>query len=252
MIALVTGARHRLGSVIASALPAARVIGLDGLRGHRMIHDAIFGAPAGVDTLVHTGSDAASTRALVLAAAHHPTIRRFVLCSAGAVYALSAREPNLLDEEAPLELAPWAPRWVREHVAADLEASTRLDCPTLQIVVLRLAEVFAEDTGSQLWELTHSRVFLRPLGFDPMINVLSVADYARAVTLAATSDAIGVFNIPGAETLPLTQLVRASGARDVPVPGPLLSRSAGRFHLSGILDGTKARRVLRYDPRPNG
>ncbi|HEU4727256.1 MAG TPA: hypothetical protein VFT22_05195, partial [Kofleriaceae bacterium] len=67
-------------------------------------------------------------------------------------------------------------------------------------------------------------------------------------------------------TLPLSQLIARWGRLDVPVPGPLLSplywlreKTVGfefrydlnlaRFHLGGVLDGTRARAVLGYQPR---
>jgi hypothetical protein len=76
----------------------------------------------------------------------------------------------------------------------------------------------------------------------------------------------GLFNIPGADTLPLTRAIRLSGRLEVPVPGPLLAplyearhrlRGApfsyrinrGRFHLAAVLDGSHARRLLGYAPR---
>jgi len=136
----------------------------------------------------------------------------------------------------------------------------------VSIVVLRCAEVLAPGSGSQLWDYLQSRVCLRPLGFDPMINVLSVADAARAIRLAAAGAGHGVYNVPGADTLPLSRIIARWGRRDVPVPGPLLAPlyrlrtwSVGfefrydlnlrRFHFGGVVDGTRARRELGYEPR---
>lgn len=247
----------------------------------RAVHDLLFG-PAralGIDTVIHgaqhrsardTGPavhhlNVETTRQLVLEAAGHPTIRHFVHRSAGEVYAIRTAEPNLLDEDVPLELDPAAPQWVRDRVEADVTVCSQLASATLSIAVLRCAEVLAEATGSQLWDYLCSRVCFRPLGFDPMINILSVEDYARAVVLAASSRATGVFNIGGADTLPLSTLIRLAGRRDVALPGPLLSpaywlrtRALGlefrydlnmrRFHFGGMLDGTRAERVLGYRP----
>jgi hypothetical protein len=74
-----------------------------------------------------------------------------------------------------------------------------------------------------------------------------------------------VFNIPGFDTLPLSRLIARAGRRDIPVPGPLLAplyrlrtRTVGtefrydlntrRFHFGGILDGSRARAALGYEP----
>jgi UDP-glucose 4-epimerase len=247
----------------------------------RSIHDLLFGTARhlGVDAVVHDPSPARprrrgrrsraveveATRELLLLCERHPTIRRFVLRGTGDVYAVRLAEPNLLDEDQPLELDAAGPRWLRGRVEADLTACARVGTSRLGIAVLRCAEVLAAGTGSQLWDYLQSRVCLRPLGFDPMINLLSLSDAVRAVRLALESDARGVFNIPGADTLPLSLVVRRSGRIGVPLPGPLLAplyrlraRTIGlefrydvnmrRFHFGGVLDGSRARAQLGYEP----
>ena len=83
---------------------------------------------------------------------------------------------------------------------------------------------------------------------------------------ALRSPAIGVFNIPGADTLPLSRAIAEAERIEIPVPGPLLSplyalrrKVAGfdfrydmntrRFHFGGTLDGRRAREHLGYVPR---
>jgi len=247
----------------------------------RAVHDLLFGRARelGIDTVIHgalhrspraSGSavhaiNVEATRQLVLEAARQPTIRRFVHRSAGDVYAIRAAEPNLLDEDVALELDPAAPQWVRDRVEADLTVCAQLGRSDLSIAILRCAEVLAEGTGSQLWDYLCSSVCLRPLGFDPMINVLSTEDYTSAIVQAASSQATGVFNIAGTDTLPLSKIIRLAGRRDIPVPGPLLSpayrlrrRVLGlefrydlnmrRFHFGGILDDSRAKLELGYRP----
>jgi len=247
----------------------------------RAAHDLLFGTARdlGIDTVIHGAQHRSSratgrevhavnveaTRQLVLECERHPTIRRFVHRSVGDVYAIRATEPNLIDEDVPLELAPGAPQWIRDRVEADLTVCAHLGRPSLSIAVLRCAEVLAWGTGSQLWDYLLSRVCFRPLGFDPMINVMSEEDYVHATVLAAESEATGVFNIAGADTLPLSTIARLAARTCVPLPGPLLapayglrSRTIGRefrydlnmrrFHFGGILDGTRAARELGYRP----
>jgi UDP-glucose 4-epimerase len=247
----------------------------------RAVHDLLFGTARmlGIDTVIHGAQhrsareaggavhaiNVEATRQLVLEAARHPTIRRFVHRSAGAVYAIRATEPNLIDEDVPLELDPSAPQWVRDRVEADLTVCAHVGRGTLSIAVLRCAEVLAEGAGSQLWDYLRSRICFRPLGFDPMINLLSTEDYARAIVLAASSRATGVFNIHGTDTLPLSKVIRLAGRRDVAIPGPLLSPAywlrthalglefrydlnMRRFHFGGMLDGGRAERELGYRP----
>jgi UDP-glucose 4-epimerase len=248
---------------------------------HRPLHDLIHGPVrrAGIDVVVHGALhrsardrgrhvhalNVETTRELLLACDHHPTVRRFVYRSAAAVYAVRSSDPNLLDEDTPLELDAGAPQWVRDRVEADLTACTRMGMSRLEVVVLRQAEVLAPGAGSQLWDYLQSRVCLRPLGFDPMINVLSLEDSVAAVRLAAAGRDQGVFNIAGADTLPLSAVTRAWGRIDVPLPGPLLAplyrlrtwaiglefrydMNLRRFHFGGIVDGRRARDVLGYAP----
>lgn len=247
----------------------------------RAVHDLLYG-PArmlGIDTVIHgafhrsayqVGRTAHAlnvgvTRQLVLEAIRHPTIRRFVHQSSADVYAIRPTEPNLLEEDVPLELDPAAPPSVRDRVEADVIVCAQLGRSQLSIAILRYAEVFGEATGSQLWDYLQSRVCFRPLGFDPMINVLSVEDHARAAVFAASLRATGVFNIAGADTLPLSAIIRRAGRREIPIPGPLISPlyqlrtftiglefrydlNMRRFHFGGVLDGRRAARELGYQP----
>lgn len=255
MKALVTNASSPQGRALVDALaPDVVPVEPSTLERPRALHDLLYGRALGVDTVLHDSPDPEHARRLILACEHHPTIRRFVYRSSGEVYARTALEPNLLDEDAPLDF---------ERAAADLTICARIGTSPLSICVLRCAELVV--AGSQLCDYLGSRVCLRPAGFDPMINVLSVEDHVAAHLCAARSPARGVFNIPGADTLPLSRLIARAGRRDVPLPGPLLAPlyqlrtqlvgfafrydlNMRRFHFGGILDGTRARAVLGYTP----
>jgi nucleoside-diphosphate-sugar epimerase len=227
----------------------------------RVLHDLLWGLARerGIDAAVcgmqHRGSgergsvihaqNVSAARELLLACEDHPT--------------------NLIDEESPLDFDPDAPQWLHDRVEADVTMCSHFAGP-LSIAVLRCAEVLAPDTGSQLWDYLQSRVCLRPLGFDPMLNVLSMEDAVAAHVAALRSTEIGVFNIPGHDTLPLSAAIARSRRVDLPVPGPVMAplyglrrRLAGaqfrydlnlhRFHFGGVLDGSRARALLGYVPR---
>jgi UDP-glucose 4-epimerase len=207
-----------------------------------------------------------TTRELLHLAERHPTIRRFVYRSFADVYRLRPEGGGVLGEEHPLELGKHMPDGVRDRVEADLTVCTRMGlAPSLSIAVLRCAELLAPDSGSQLYDYLGSRVCFRPLGFDPMTQVLSIDDAVQALLRAALSDAQGVFNVPGADVLPLSRVVSLAGRRGVPVPAPLLgplyaarriardtqfsySLNRFRFHVSGVLDGHRAKECLGYRP----
>ncbi len=252
------------------------------LRRDRGIRELMFGPvrELKIDTIVHTplhrhaghtgrhihAINVESTRALLLTAERHPTIRRFVFQSHALIYRVRSDQPSVFAEDHPINFSARAPQWLRDRVEADLTVCARMGMCDLQIAVLRCSECVGPGIGSQLFDYLQSRVCLRPMGFDPMLNLLSVDDTVAALTAAIGTDAQGVFNIPGADTLPLSALIERAGRLDVPVPGPLLrplyglraltrgtqfryDLNLGRFHFSGVPDGTRARDVLGYVPR---
>lgn len=229
-----------------------------------VVHGPLHASPLDSGGRVHA-VNVETTRELLLLCERHPTIRRFVYRSTGDVYAIRPAEPNLIDEDQPLEFDP-GPQWLRDRVEGDLTACSRMGMSSLRIAVLRLAELLEPETGSQLWDYLATRVCLRPAGFDPMVNLLTLPDAVHALILGLTSDAQGVFNIPGADTLPLSLVARRSGRTSLPLPGPLLAplyqlrtRAIGlefrydlqmrRFHFGAVLDGSRARAALGYQPR---
>jgi UDP-glucose 4-epimerase len=198
-----------------------------------------------------------STRLVLRLAERHPTIRRVVLVRSASVYRLDPDEPDLIREDQAL-LSRGAAPWLRERVEADLLDCARMGMSPVRIAVLRCAEILAP--GSQLWDYLKSRVCLRPMGFDPMLNVLSIEDAVLAILRALRRGAEGVFNIPGKETLPLSEAIRRAGRRDLPVPGFLLgplyacarrssaptssTRSTTAGSTTAIVDGHRAHEAL--------
>lgn len=247
----------------------------------RRLHGLLFG-PAkrlGITTAVHLAMHRSAhargsrvhainvdaLRNMLAFCERHPSIRRFVLRSAAEVYQVGNDLPDLITEDHPLNMTGRAPQWVQDRVEADVSACTRMGLSRLEIVVLRTAEALAPGTGSQLHDWLQSSVCLRPAGFDPMVNVLTIDDTVTALQRAIHAQAQGVFNVPGADSLPLSACIRAWGRVGLPVPGAVLApayrwrrRLTGtdfrygmnrfRFHYSGILDGTRAREVLGYVP----
>jgi len=228
----------------------------------RAVHDLVWGTARelAIDTVVHvaqhrdTRTASTATRAqnvtaateLVRACRDHPTIRRLVYRSFADVYAVRPDTAELVDEDAPLDFEPGAPHWLRNRVEADLAVCSHLGEP-LAIAVLRCAEIFAPECGSSLWNALSARTCLRPLGFDPMWNLLSIADAASAFSAALASGATGVFNIPGADTLPLSRAFEESVRVAIPIPRAAIPR-ARRLRAPALLDGSRARRELGYAP----
>ncbi len=207
-----------------------------------------------------------ATRLMLRLSEEHPSINRFVHYSSGAVYQRRAQSPGLVREDQPVELSPRAPQWVRHRVEADVTVCARMGLSPVHVNVLRCAEILHADMGSQLYDYLSSRVCLRSLGFDPVLNLLSLDDAARAFALALDASEAGVVNIPGADTLMLSRAIRLWGRDDIPVPAALLGplyraravargtdfdyeTNAAKFHYNAVLDGTRAKKVLGYEPQ---
>ncbi len=305
MSVLVTGATHpvgrqlvhqllsdaRVGHVLASGrhgdpapLPNhARLshLPLD-LTKSREVHDVLFG-PArdlGVEVVVHLGrtpdpwrrgrsahaGDVEAVRSILDLSDRHPTIRRVVILSHAVVYRVGLDLPILVTEDHPLNLDPRSPQVVRDRVEADLTACARMGLADCEIVVLRCAEALEVGTGGQLVDYLSAPLALRPLGFDPMINVATVQDLVASIDLATFGHGEGVFNIPGYDTLPLTAAADLWGTPTIPAPGRWIEaayawrhRLTGsrfswglnrqRLHFGLVLDGTRARDAFGYVPR---
>ena len=207
-----------------------------------------------------------SLRSILDLADRHPTIRRVVVRSFAVIYRVAMHLPVLVTEEHPLNLSPRAPQYVRDRVEADLTACARMGLVNAEIVVLRCAEALCPGTGSQLFDYLDAAVAIRPAGFDPMVNVATIADMVQAFEAATHGSGEGVFNVPGYDTLPLSAAARKWGTAMVPAPGPAVSmlykvrhRLTGSefsyglnrqsMHFGLVLDGTRARDVLSYTPR---
>lgn len=251
------------------------------VRKSRQLSELVFG-PAqdlGVEVVVHLAErwdgfargrsvhaeNVESLRSILELSDRHPVIRRVVVKSHAVVYKVGLDLPVLVTEDHPLNLAPTAPQYVRDRVEADLTACARMGLINCEIVVLRCAEALGPGTGSQLYDYLDAPVALRAMGFDPMVNVASTTDIVRALELALHGSGEGVFNVPGRDTLPLSEAARKWGTVDIGLPPPLIRPlyrlrhlvSGSEFsyginrhqmHFGLVLDGTRAKSVLRYEP----
>lgn len=237
----------------------------DARRATTVIHTASHRSPRAVGPRAHR-LNVEATRLLLALSEEHPNIERFVYRSFGDVYRLDGQHPCIIDEYEPLQLAPSTPQWIRDRVEADLTVCTRTGLSHMNIAVLRFAECVAPRMGSQLFDYLSAPVCFVPWGFDPILNLISLDDMVRALIRAAESDAEGIFNVPGADTLSLTESIRLSGRRAVPAVGALMSPlyalramvshsefryalNDPRFHFGSVLSGRRAKQVLGYEPR---
>lgn len=224
--------------------------------------EAVVHAPLCDHRRPHVAAD--TLRELLHLCERHPTIRRIVYRSTADVYRIGPADPALIDEEHPVESDVLAPAWLRDLVEADQAACAHIGTSRLHVTVLRCAELFAPGSDGQLQRWLRQDPCVRPLGFDPMVNLISAEDLVGAVVLALRAGVPGVFNVAGADTLPLSELAARAGRRCVPLPGWLVPASyrlrtlAGpgfdypanraRFHYGGVLCGRAALAAFGYQP----
>jgi UDP-glucose 4-epimerase len=228
---------------------------------------------AGVEAVVHAPCCDAHRphlaadvlRELLHLCERHPTIRRFLYRSTTEVYRIGAGDPALIDEEHPVEASALAPLSLHDLVEADQSACAHIGTSRLRVAVLRSAELFAPGADGPLRRWLRSQPCLRPLGFDPVVNLISGEDLVRAISLALREQVSGVFNVAGADLLPLSALAAKAERRCVAAPDPIASawyrvrsltgpafdyRTNGpRLHFGGVPCGLSALAAFGYQPR---
>ena len=158
------------------------------------------------------------------AAPTHPTIRRFVYRSFGEVYARRRARPEpgrrgRSRSTSPARAAVGArPRRGRPD---GVRALGRRRCRSRCCAAPRCSR---PTPAASCWDYLGSRVCLRPLGFDPMINVLSLDDaVARASRRRCARRRTRRVQHPGRRHAAAVAAIAERGGSDVPVPGPLLA-----------------------------
>lgn len=201
------------------------------------------------------------TRRLLEHCKREPRIRRLIYLSTSFVYEPEPGNVNMASEAHGLDLEGDRSPQVRAWVDADLLCQAELHAPDLAVTILRSATI-ATESGEFLLSppLEHGEP---PLGFDPMISVVSERDIARALVLALHSENSGVYNIAGREVFALSDLVGARDARGplrfasqarklvarmVHTLSALRSADAGFSRYGIVLDTRRAAEALGFDP----
>jgi 1-acyl-sn-glycerol-3-phosphate acyltransferase len=177
----------------------------------------------------------------------NPELKRLVLRSHAFAYGSSTKNPGLMTEERVSLLPENAPerRWLQME---DLTARH----PSAAAV--RLTNVLDPAEGDVLVRQLSSSTGVSISGHDPNVQFISVADAARAMALAAESQATGIFNAAGGGVIPLKKAFRASASRRLPLMKPLAKRYAGgdsidQLQYNWTVSGSRAARELGFVPR---
>ncbi|MBW9209468.1 NAD-dependent epimerase/dehydratase family protein [Mumia sp. zg.B53] len=295
-VVLVTGVARDLGSRLARRLAVTpgidKVVGLDvqpppgdihGIKYVRAdIRTPVIGkvlAVEDVDTVVHMnvgapqrqlGSRSAvkeinviGTMQLLAACQNSRTVERLVVQSSTAVYGTSARNPAMFTEHTPSRSVAGS-GFPKD--AVDIEAYVRgfgRRRPDVTIATFRLGNVLAADVLGPFSEYLQLPVLPAMLGYDPRLQFLHPFDALNVLSLAATGDVTGTYNVVGPQVLALSQAARRLGRPLLRLPSvgfnsvtqrmvrmmssdftPELARL---FKYGRVCDGSKLERELGYE-----
>ncbi len=171
---------------------------------------------------------------------------RLVVRSHAFVYGSSAKNPGLMTEDRVSLLPDDAPEqsWLRaEQVASRFP----------NWAAVRLTNVLALEEGDLLVRQLSAGVAMPLAGHDPNVQFISLRDAARALVIAAESDATGIFNAAGSGAIPLKKAFRASGTTRIPLLKPFQSRirdgsSIEELQYNWTVSGERAERELGFKP----
>ncbi len=214
-----------------------------------LFHSALF-REAEIDTVVHVpshgpGAGAAARRSVMPLVSGVPprtaearlvlqhalearSVDSLVVVGSAFVYRLAPGNANRVSEESELNLDPDLPGEIRSWIDCDMIFHAEVGSDRARVVLLRVPTVVASGgfvyLNPALAGPGGPRV--RPLGFDPLCAVVADKDVALAVQAAVHGDTSGVYNVAGAEHLPLSVLGRWTRRPTVPVPASVLRAAA--------------------------
>jgi UDP-glucose 4-epimerase len=179
------------------------------------------------------------------------------------VYGPRGDTSGFLDEDAPL-LAAQAFAEVRDLIVLDMLAQGFFwKHPSIETVILRPVHILGRVRNAPSNYLRLNPVPTL-MGFDPMVQVISDMDVAKALELALTPGVRGVFNLVGPGQLPLSMAIDEVGGRRLPLPEPLARVALNRMwrwrlttfpppeldHIKYpcLVDGKRAERELDFEP----
>ncbi len=185
-----------------------------------------------------------------------------VALSTAMVYGARPNNPFYLTEDCPLRGGA-EPGFVRDKVDVERQLEEfRHECG-LRVCVLRPCWTLgAEPSVATL--LLRQAPPIAVLGFDPLLQLLDMADLGEAVKQAIDRRRDGCFNLAGRGVLPLSALVEVAGRSALCLPGPLAYLVTGlRWRLQGlgvgisldymrhlwVVDAERARAELDFQPR---
>jgi UDP-glucose 4-epimerase len=191
-------------------------------------------------------------------------IPKLVVLSSANVYGPQPHNPQFLSEESPL-LGGQNFSDIRDLVEVDMLAQSFFwKLPETETVILRPVHILGAVHNAPSNFLRKNPI-LTVMGFDPMAQVIQQADVVHAIGLALRPGIRGIFNLAGADPVPLSRIIRILGRQRISVPysvARVVLRRMWALRLTTfpapeldhiryvcMVDDRRARQVLGFQPR---
>lgn len=195
--------------------------------------------------------------AQMLALAEKLKVRKIVFLSTANLYGPSATSSGFLTEEAPLLGAGASPE-IRDLISLDMMVQSFFwKQPATDTVILRPVHIVGPHLRNAPSTFLRKKRVPTLLGFDPMLQLIHESDVVAALIWALKPKLRGVFNIVGPGQAPLSRLLKARGAKSIPVPEPVMQaflrrafstrltqfpvNELGHIKYSALVDGSRAK-----------
>lgn len=191
-----------------------------------LIHMGIMHDPRMSAEELHQFNVLGTAKALEYCARHG--VKKLVVLSSATVYGPHPNNTNFLTEDAPLMAAARFGE-IRDLVELDILAQSFIwKHPEVETVILRPVHIVGPTIRNAASNYLRLKAPWVLMGFDPMVQLIHAEDVSRAMILALTEGARGVYNVVGPGEVPLSAALREVGARPRPIPHflarPLLDR----------------------------
>jgi UDP-glucose 4-epimerase len=243
-------------------------------RATELAHLAFLSSPTTAEPFAHELESVGTMH--VLHACRESPVARVVVASQTMLYGPHPSNPSFLTESAPLHgvrgrTSPFA-RGEHGFLADKIDAEREVarfaeERPETSVAVLRFAPILGPSVRTWVTRWLSRRLVPTLMGFDPLVQLVHEMDAVSALVLALDPSrhrARGPFNVVGHGVVPVSTLIKLAGRAALPIPGPILRRSAELLWMAGlneapgayvdflrhlcVADGARARRELGFVP----
>ena len=195
-------------------------------------------------------------------------VKKFIFLSSANVYGPKATNSHFLLEDSPL-MGGAGFSAIRDLVALDMLVSSFFwKAPKLDIVIFRPAHILGNVRNAPSNYLRLPNRIPTIMGFDPMIQTIHQADLADAMLkVFKTKGVKGVFNIASEGELPLSEIIKYLGKKEISLPEPLFKITLKEMWLAKLssfpvseldhikyvcmVDCSRAKKQFGYSPKYN-